>query len=68
MNKHSKPSAKSSRSSKSGPKPGSVARLAIKQISQERQWAKDGTLTRLYREGARKRRELTKLGNEHDKQ
>ena len=38
------------------------------EIAQERQWAKDGTLARLYREGARKRRELTKLGNEHDEE
>ena len=43
-------------------------RLAVKQVAQEPRWAKDGTLARLYREGARKRRELTESGNEHDEQ
>ena len=43
-------------------------RLAVKQVAQERRWAKDGTLAKLYREGARKRRELMESGNEHDEQ
>ena len=43
-------------------------RSAVQLVAQERQWAKDGTLARLYREGARKRRELTQSGDEHDEQ
>ena len=34
-------------------------RSAVKHVAQERQWAKDGTLARMYREAAKKRTELT---------
>ena len=55
-------SAKSSPPLKNGVRPEAM-RSAVQLVAQERQWAKDGTLARLYREGARKRRELTESGN-----
>ena len=36
----------------------SVARLASRQVRQERQWAKDGTMARLYELGRKKRAEM----------
>ena len=45
-----------------------VAKWASQAVAQERQWAKDGTLARMYRDAAKKRRQLTESGNEHDEQ
>ena len=56
MTKVPKPSAKSPLS-RNGLRPA-VAKWASQAVAQERQWAKDGTLARMYRDAAKKRRQM----------